>query len=743
MMLKKLSRWCGAAAVSLLAALSFSTPASAAGGPFATCPVEMYVAQSGGSAGFALYRVDTSKNPFTFPLVGKPAAGLNYNAIGFNKLDGYMYGIINSGHNLARIASDGSVTNMGPIAGFDPTAAQNYNSADVTDDGLMYVKPVVTGGVQNALWVIDLKQLAPGVPIVATQVPMTAAFGVADLAWVKQGTAKGLLYGVTGQASQLVSIDLNSSPAQVNFIGSPYNDGDQVGAMIGASNGVFGAANSGVFYQYDVATGVRTVISSSPPSTGNDGAHCTTADVVLSTDLAITKTDGVPSYRPGTDITYDVVVTNNGPFGVQNADVDDPLPAGTTAGGWTCTAANGGVCVTGSGTGALSHAKVNLPLNASATFKVKLTVPATFTGNLVNTATITTPPGFIDSNPANNTATDTDAPPPQVTIRKISVGGVGAFSFSGDNGVAAQTLTTTTPGTAVAGTPSLLTTVGGATTITEAVSPGYALTDISCTGMATGGSAAPDPANRKVTLDAAATALGSNIVCTFTNARQPTLRLAKALPSGRFVAADQFALSIAGTGGPVTATTTGSSNTPSESAVLVNATAGSPYTLSEAATGGADLANYASTWACTNALAGGQAPSGNGASFSVTPVIGDDLNCTITNVPGPKADLAIVKAASPANAQAGDIVTYTLTGSNNGPGAANGAVIRDVPGAGLSCPAPSTPVTCTASGGAACPSATVPASSLLGAGGVTIPIFPAGGQVVITMQCQVTASGAP
>ncbi|MGN7919313.1 hypothetical protein, partial [Lysobacter sp. 22409] len=39
--------------------------------------------------------------------------------------------------------------------------------------------------------------------------------------------------------------------------------------------------------------------------------------------------------------------------------------------------------------------------------------------------------------------------------------------------------------------------------------------------------------------------------------KQPILRLRKALPLGRFVAADQFALSIAGTGGPATATTTG------------------------------------------------------------------------------------------------------------------------------------------------------------------------------------------
>jgi len=85
--------------------------------------------------------------------------------------------------------------------------------------------------------------------------------------------------------------------------------------------------------------------------------------------------------------------------------------------------------------------------------------------------------------------------------------------------------------------------------------------------------------------------------------------------------------------------------------------------------------------------------------------------------------------------------TFTL--SNAGPNAANGAVLRDAPGAGLDCTTPSSTATCTAGGGASCPGATVPVANLTSPAGVAIPVLPAGGSMVVTMQCTVTASGLP
>jgi uncharacterized repeat protein (TIGR01451 family) len=131
--------------------------------------------------------------------------------------------------------------------------------------------------------------------------------------------------------------------------------------------------------------------------------------VPAQTDLAITKTDGVTTVTPNMALTYTIVVTNNGPSAVTGATVTDNLPAQLTAVTWTCAASAGSSCASASGSGNIG-AKVNLALNGTATFTVKATVSGTATtGNLTNTATVAAPAGVVDTNTANNTATDTDS----------------------------------------------------------------------------------------------------------------------------------------------------------------------------------------------------------------------------------------------------------------------------------------------------------------------------------------------
>lgn len=105
------------------------------------------------------------------------------------------------------------------------------------------------------------------------------------------------------------------------------------------------------------------------------------------------------------------------------------------------------------------------------------------------------------------------------------------------------------------------------------------------------------------------------------------------------------------------------------------------------------------------------------------------------------ADLQMTKTVSPTGPVAsGSVLTYTLVATNTGPSASTNVLLRDTPGAGLDCTTPSPTTTCNASGGASCPGATVPVSSLIG-GGVAIPSLPVGGQVTVAMQCTVMATG--
>ena len=112
------------------------------------------------------------------------------------------------------------------------------------------------------------------------------------------------------------------------------------------------------------------------------------------------------------------------------------------------------------------------------------------------------------------------APPnqPSLTVTKVSNGGVGTFNFSGSNGFTNQSITTVTPGSGVAGVTQTLTAAGVSTTLTEATPPaGYSLASISCSGLGAGGTQTPNIGARTVTLDAAATAAGAAIACSFTN----------------------------------------------------------------------------------------------------------------------------------------------------------------------------------------------------------------------------------
>ncbi|WP_157900071.1 DUF11 domain-containing protein [Rhodoferax koreensis] len=588
---------------------------------FGSCNARMFLDQVSTASSpnvSTLYNVGYLSSPFTYTSLG---TGLARNGIGYNPLDNYIYGIEwdgSSGNELIRVGSDGSSVNLGVIAGLP---VGNYSNGVISPAGDYYL---TSGSGGATLYRVNIAART------ATSISMSQSILVSDLAWYN-----GLLYGLSG--GRLVSVNPGSGVVVDNGSTSPL--GSAI-AMWGFSNALL-ASGGGPIYAIDPATGAATLMSSAPAAGNADGANCASAAIQFPADLSVTKTNtpaqgpsdlANDTYVPGETRSYAIVVRNGGPFGAQNVTVSDPVPAGISAGtvSWTCAATSGGsVCGAASGSGALNDTGLNLPSGAVATYTVTMTVPTGFTGALTNTVTVTPPSNVNDPNPANNTATDTDQAAARVTLSKLSLGGVGAFSLSGSNGVAPQTLTTTVAGTAVSGTSQVLTTAGIATTLTEASPPaGYVLSAINCTGLGGGGTATPDLAARTVTLDAAATASGANITCTFTNSRIPLLRLQKALPSGRAAAADQFTLNMTGMAG---LTTTGSGSTATGVLTHSGITIGNSYTLSESGAGATNLANYSSSYACTNALVGGQTPSGTGTSFSVTPVAGDDLTCTLTN----------------------------------------------------------------------------------------------------------------
>ncbi len=331
--------------------------------------------------------------------------------------------------------------------------------------------------------------------------------------------------------------------------------------------------------------------------------------------------------------------------------------------------------------------------------------------------------------------TYTNARRPRVTVTKVSNGGVGTFAFSGNNGFAAQTITTTTAGTGVAGATQTLTAASTSTTITEAAPPsGFVLSAIACTGLGTGGTATPTingAGGGSVTLDALATAPGSNIACTFTNDALGSITIVKdAQPNN---AQDFLFTSALAPGGNFTQDDDADA-TLSNTRTFTALTAGT-YAVTEGVVAGWTLASIT----CNDADGGTTTDvAARTATIDVDP--GQNITCTFVNGATGVADLQIAKTNNnTAPLVAGTTTTYVLTVTNNGPAAVNGAVVRDTPntpssptGAGLNCPA-ANPVTCGPA--AACPAGTT-VGTLTGSG-VTLGNIANGGVVTLTFTCNV------
>src|SRR5262249_46716408 len=116
---------------------------------------------------------------------------------------------------------------------------------------------------------------------------------------------------------------------------------------------------------------------------------------------------------------------------------------------------------------------VDLPVNASVTFSFTVQVSPSVTGTLTNTATVSTPSGVTDTNPTNNSATDTDTLTPQADL-----------SITKDDGV-----TSVTPGGST--TYNIVVGTGGPrTAVAQQVSDLFppAITAVSWTAVASPGS---------------------------------------------------------------------------------------------------------------------------------------------------------------------------------------------------------------------------------------------------------------
>ena len=248
-----------------------------------------------------------------------------------------------------------------------------------------------------------------------------------------------------GGTSQMTFRIINTNPNAVALTGGAITDTLPAGMTLTAAPGavlsgctgtVTAPANGGVVSLSNLAIAVSATctltvnvranaggnlinrlnagaFSSAQGVTNTQGVEATLASTG-NADLRVTKTDGVTNVTPGGSTTYTIVASNAGPNDVAGATFTDTPPAGVTFTSWTCVPAPGSVC-TASGSGPISDS-VTLPSGGQVTYTITAAIASSSLGTIANTASIVTPPTVVDSNPANNTATDTDTLVPQVAL---------------------------------------------------------------------------------------------------------------------------------------------------------------------------------------------------------------------------------------------------------------------------------------------------------------------------------------
>ncbi len=138
------------------------------------------------------------------------------------------------------------------------------------------------------------------------------------------------------------------------------------------------------------------------PNTVNNTATDVTTITTPTTDLSVLKTDNQLTTVPGSPITYTITVTNNGPITLNQITVTDTVPAAVQNPVFTPSTGSYNA-TTGAWTG------LTLATGQSITLSLAGTIAPGAFGTITNTVTVAPPSGVTDSNPGNNTATDTTA----------------------------------------------------------------------------------------------------------------------------------------------------------------------------------------------------------------------------------------------------------------------------------------------------------------------------------------------
>ncbi|MFZ5863100.1 MAG: DUF11 domain-containing protein [Nitrospirota bacterium] len=573
-------------------------------------------------------------------------------------------------------AAAGTLSNTATVTSSvsDPNTSNNSSTTGTTVNpaaNLSIIKsdspdPVLAG--QNLTYSITVTNNGPSS---ATGVTVTDTFP-ANVVLVSATPSQGSCSGTTTITCALGTV-ANAATATVTIVVTP------------------GAAAVGTL------SNTASVASSVTDPTPGNNSWTTTTTVNPAANLSVTKTDSPDPVLVGSNLTYTITVTNNGPNSATGVSVTDTLPAGVT---WVSTTPSQGTC---SGTATVTCSLGTLANAASATVTIVVT-PTVANPTLSNTASATA----SESDPVsgNNSATTsttvnglsadlalnkTDSPDPvlvgqnltyTITVTNLGPNSATSVTVSDPLPVGATWVSSTPSQGSCSGTSTVTCSLGilgngASATVTIVVTPTVSGT-LNNTASVTSAVSDPVPGNNSMSASTTVTAqadvsitktdapdpvlVGQNLTYTITVTNNGPNSATNVVMTDPLPAGATF-VSSSTTQGSCTGTTTVSCTL----GTLING-ASATVTIVVTPTAAGTLSNTASVTA--------NETDPNTANNSAP-------GTTTVNAPANQADLSITKTDSPDPVSVNGTLTYSITVTNNGPANAAAVTVTDTLPAGV------------------------------------------------------------
>ncbi len=320
--------------------LLLASVATAAPIPFSSCPAPAYITQGASTSTIQLNSVDLLSGQLT--TVGSSSYYISggTNAIGFNRIDRYIYGIEFQTNNLQQISSDGTVVNLGAISGLPGSLSltTSYVVGDVDANGILYV--MAQSG--STIYGININTKS-----VIKTITIGSGYKFLDFAF---SPVNNKLYTVENTTGKVYEINVDSVAGATGSV-TPLSLGVakvggttsiptgtaltvQYGAIYFASdNSMYAYLNSGTIYRITkLSSGspLATVLAANADAVlQNDGARCPLAPPVYPASTSVDYGDAPDGGGATGTGSYKTLASNNGP----SHEVDSRLKLGATVTG--------------------------------------------------------------------------------------------------------------------------------------------------------------------------------------------------------------------------------------------------------------------------------------------------------------------------------------------------------------------------------------------------------------------------